>query len=87
MKDSNHRADRARASAAALRELVEALQRRVPLVEWLGEVRIARHATALRKEAAKRVEELSPTQLAGQRRESERSDAVMTDDGGPLTTT
>ena len=84
MNDSIHMADRDRA-LAALRELVEALDRRVPHVERLGEVRIAREATALRKEAAKRIEELSPTQLERQKREGERSDAVMTDDGGPLT--
>ena len=86
MSDSNHTADRDRA-LAALRELVEALDRRVPHVERLGEVRIAREATALRKEAAKRIEELSPKQLDRQKREGECSDAVMTDDGGPLTKT
>ena len=86
MNDSNHTADRDRA-LAALHELVEALDRRVPHVERLGEVRIAREATALRKEAAKRIEELSPAQFDRQRREGERSDAVMTDDGGPLTKT
>jgi hypothetical protein len=52
----------------ALRELVEALDKRVPHVERLGEVRIAREAAALREEAARRIQEL----------------AVMTDDGGPL---
>ena len=36
---------------AALRELVEALDRRVLHVERLGEVRIAREAAALRREA------------------------------------
>ena len=63
---------------AALRELVEALDRRVPHVERLGEVRIAREAAALRREAAKRVKELTPAQ------ESERSDAPPADDGGHL---
>ena len=86
MNNSNHTADRDRA-LAALRELVEALDRRVPHVERLGEVRIAREAAGLRQEAAKRIEELSPTQLDRQRREGERSDAVMTDDGGPPTRT
>ena len=52
----------------ALRELVEALDKRVPHVERLGEVGIAREAAALREEAARRIQEL----------------AVMTDDGGPL---
>lgn len=69
---------------AALRELVDALARRVPHVERLGEVRIAREAAALQKEAAKRIEELSPTELEPQTGEGERSDGVMNDDGGPL---
>ena len=43
---------------AALRELVEAIDRRVPHVERVGEAHIAREAAALRKEAAKRIEEL-----------------------------
>jgi hypothetical protein len=68
---------------AALRELVDALDRRVPHVERLGEVRIAREAAGLRKEAAKRLEKLSPRELDAHAGESERSDAVMTDDGGP----
>jgi hypothetical protein len=68
---------------AALRELVDALDRRVPHVERLGEVRIAREAAGLRKEAAKRLEKLSPMELESHAGESERSDAVMTDDGGP----
>jgi len=63
---------------AALRELVEALDRRVPHVERLGEVRIAREAAALRREAAKRVNELTPAQ------ESERSDPPPADDGGRM---
>lgn len=86
MNDRTHTADKDRA-LAALRELVEALDRRVPHVERLGEVRIACEAAGLRKEAAKRIEELSYTQGDHQRREGERSDAVMTDDGGPLSTT
>lgn len=83
MNDRTNTADRDRA-LAALRELVEALDRRVPHVERLGEVRIAREAAGLRKEAAKRIEVLR-TQVDRQRQEGERSDAVMTDDGGPLT--
>jgi hypothetical protein len=69
---------------AALRELIEALDRRAAHVERLGEVRIAREAAVLRQEAANRIEELSSAQSDSHAREGERSDAVMTDDGGPL---
>ena len=41
-----------------LRELVEALDRRVPQVERAGEVSIARAAAVLRIEALKRIQEL-----------------------------
>ena len=67
----------------ALRELVAALDRRVPHVERVGEGGIAREAAALREEAAKRIEELA-AQPDSQTRDRERSDAVMTDDGGSL---
>jgi hypothetical protein len=43
---------------AALRELVRALDRRVPQVERAGELRIARDAQLLRQEAVARIEEL-----------------------------
>ena len=75
--------DRDRA-VAALRELVEALDRRVPHVERLGEVRIAREAAALRKEAAERIEQLAPRERERRIREGEGSDGEMTDDGGPV---
>jgi hypothetical protein len=69
----------------ALRELVEALDRRVTHVERLGEARIARDAAALRKEAVNRIQELA---AASDRdtREAQRSGGVLTDDGGPLRT-
>lgn len=41
-----------------LHELIAALDRRVPQVERLGEVSIARAAAELRAEAVKRIEEL-----------------------------
>ena len=41
-----------------LRELIAALDRRVPQVERVGEVSIARAAAALRAEALKRIEEV-----------------------------
>jgi len=67
---------------AALRELVDALDRRVAQVERLGEARITREAASLRKEAANRIDEL--TTARSDTREAARSDAVMADDGGPL---
>ena len=41
-----------------LRELIVALDRRVPRVERVGEVEIARAAAGLRTEALRRIEEL-----------------------------
>jgi hypothetical protein len=41
-----------------LHELIAALDRRVPQVQRVGEVRIARAAAALRIEASKRIEQL-----------------------------
>ena len=61
MNDHDRAVDRERA-VAALRELIEALDRGVPRVERLGELRIAREAAALRQEAAKRLEELTAAQ-------------------------
>ena len=80
---NNFDTDRDRA-VAALRELVEALDRRVPQVERLGEARIAREAAALRKEAAERIEQLEPPVRERRIREGERSEAEMTDDAGPV---
>ena len=68
----------------ALRELVEALDRRVAQVERLGEARIAGEATALRKKAVNRIRELTNSASDRDTREAERSGGVMTDDGGPL---
>lgn len=83
MTDQNHASDRERV-VRALRELVEALDRRVPHVERLGEVGIARDAAALRQEAAKRLAELTSTQRDREAREDALSAAEMTDDGAPL---
>jgi hypothetical protein len=83
LNDPDRTSDRQRV-VDALRELVEALDRRVPHVERLGEVRIAREAAALRKDAANRLDELTLTQPDRQAREDARSAADMTDDGGPL---
>jgi len=83
LNDRDGTTDRDRV-VAALRELVEALDRRVPHVERLGEVRIARESAALRKEAVRRIEELLPTRRDHDRREDDLSNAEMTDDGGPV---
>jgi hypothetical protein len=68
---------------AALGELIDALDRRVPRVERVGEMGIAREAAALKKEAMARIEELKRGGADGQTREAALADAVMTDDGGP----
>jgi hypothetical protein len=65
----------------ALREVVEALDRRLPQIERAGEIRIVRDAMLLRREATARIAELK-------RRVDEEYDdtavaAVMTDDGAP----
>jgi hypothetical protein len=68
----------------ALRELVDALDRRVAHVERLGEARIAREAAGLRKKALHRIQELTAASSDDREtREAERSGGVMTDDGGP----
>ena len=68
----------------ALRELVDALDRRVAHVQRLGEARIAREAAGLRTEAVNRIQELTGAPSDRDTREAERSGGVMTDDGGPL---
>ena len=83
MSERTRTVERERRVAVALRELIEALDRRVPHVERLGEGRIAREAAVLRNEAAARIDELIASELDLQRGEDELSDAVMTDDGAP----
>jgi hypothetical protein len=67
----------------ALRELVDALDRRVAHVERLGETRIAREAAALREESINRIHELTAALSDRDISEAERSGGVMTDDGAP----
>jgi len=67
----------------ALRELVDALDRRVAHVERLGEARIAREGADLRRAALRRIQELTAEPSDRETREAERSGGVMTDDGGP----
>ena len=64
----------------ALRELIDALDRRGPQIERAGETRIAQDALVLRREAVERLQELEHGDDAGY--DDERSRALMTDDGG-----
>ena len=69
---------------AALRELISALDSRVPHLERTGEIRIAKDAQILPSEAVARIEAL---QRAGSDDDTpynpELVEAIMTDDGGP----
>jgi hypothetical protein len=67
----------------ALRELIDAVDRRVPQLERAGEPRVAQIAAALRGEAACRLEEMSRRHVEADEHDSALVDAVMTDDGGP----
>jgi hypothetical protein len=67
----------------ALRELVDALDRRVAHVERLGEARIAREVAGLRKDALHRIQELTAASSDRDTHEAERSGGGMTDEGGP----
>ena len=67
-----------------LRELVSALDRRVPHVARPGELRIAQEAQVLRREAVAQIEGLRqqrPCDDPGY--DHELVNAIMTDDGGP----
>jgi hypothetical protein len=72
------------AIVSALRDFVDALDRRQVHFERLGEARIAREAMALRTEALTRIQELTSAPCDRDAREAERSASVMADDGGPI---
>jgi erythromycin esterase-like protein len=72
------------AIVSALREFVDALDRRQAHFERLGEARIAREVMALCKEALTRMQELTSASCERDAREAERSASVMADDGGPV---
>jgi len=59
MGDAEFTGDRTDQTVQHLRELIAALDRRVPHVERAGELSIARAAAALRVEALKRIDELT----------------------------
>jgi hypothetical protein len=67
----------------ALRELIDAVDRRVPQLERAGEPRVAQIAAALRGEAACRLEEMSRRDVEADEHDGGLVDAIMTDDGGP----
>ena len=69
---------------AALRELVRAIDRRTPHLERAGETRIAGDAQVLRREAVRRIGELTRAESSHTARDQELAEAVMTDDGGAL---
>ena len=68
---------------SALRELIRALDRRVPHPERAGEIRIARDAQMLRREAVARIEELQRAGLDDNLYDPELVEAIMSDDGSP----
>jgi hypothetical protein len=63
---------------AALGELIDALDRRVPHIDRAGEVQIARDAARLRSEAVARINELRSAVS-----DSNLANAIISDDGGP----
>jgi hypothetical protein len=63
---------------AALGELIDALDRRVPHIERAGEAQIARDAARLKSEAVARINE-----LRGAVSDSNLANSIMSDDGGP----
>ena len=65
---------------AALREMIDAIDRRAPQIERAGEMRIAREALGLRSEAARRLAELERTDDGSY--DETLVEAIMTDDGG-----
>ena len=64
----------------ALREIIDALDRRGPQIASAGEMRIARDALMLRREAVERLEELQRADDGGY--DEDLVEAIMTDDGG-----
>jgi predicted O-linked N-acetylglucosamine transferase (SPINDLY family) len=67
---------------AALRELIGALDRRVPHVERSGEIRIARDAAMLRRDAVLRIEAVKHAATDHPVYDQDLVEAIMTDDGG-----
>jgi hypothetical protein len=70
------------AVVAALRELIAALDRRVPHIERTGERQIASDAESLRSTAVKRIHRLL-IECERHRYDPDLVEAIMTDDGAP----
>ena len=68
---------------STLRDLIRALDRRVPQVDRPGELRIARDAQMLRRQAVAQIEALSCQEPDDKTYDPELVDAIMTDDGSP----
>jgi len=68
---------------SALRELIKALDRRVPHSDRPGETHIARDASDLRRAAVARIDSLRPVRFDGRRFDQDLAEAIMSDDGGP----
>jgi hypothetical protein len=68
---------------SALRELVKALDRRLPHPERPGEIRIALDSQMLRRKAVAQIEALSRQGPDDTPYDQELVDAIMTDDGSP----
>ena len=68
---------------STLRELISALDRRVPHVDRPGELRIARDAQMLRRQALTQIEALNGQESADKPYDQELVNAIMTDDGCP----
>ena len=65
---------------SALREVIDALDRRGPQIERAGETRIARDALLLRRQAVERLEALQHAEDGVY--DEDLVEAIMTDDGG-----
>lgn len=68
---------------AALRELIEALDRRVSHAGRPGESQIVKDAAMLRNEAVARIEAMQRLALSRSAYDPQLVDAIMTDDGNP----
>ena len=66
-----------------LRELISALDRRVPQVNRPGELRIARDAQTLRGAAVAQIEALRRQERGDELYDQQLVEAIMTDDGCP----
>jgi hypothetical protein len=69
---------------AALREVIAAVDCRVPHRERASELYIAKIAAALRIEAVNRLEEIIRIDADRDERDRDTVGAIMSDDGGPV---